>query len=210
MEGLIKNIDETSRASFFNQLTPSIVEQRIENRKPIFLEEYGNIVLDSGVSYASFFANQPSLLETEAQNFKAFISNRKNYIDRLKFLGPNWINGKSLPPNESAIKIGNEILGYLEEWYSTEKPICYYSFPQVIMGPIPSGGLTIEIIPQGNVKLFINIYNDENIEMEIDSEGYFSDIESNPENYKTNLAKFLSQYTLWDDYSRWGNSISIC
>lgn len=209
MEAIRDHMQDISVASLFNQ-NPVVIEQRIARRKPMSQEKNGNIVFDLGVSMASLFSNLDDIQNLNNQSFKAFIANRMDYIEGLKYLGKNWISGQSFPPNETSIAIGKEILEYLEQWYINETMFLNVSIPSVIMGPIPSGGLSIEISPQQDRKLYINIYNNGKIEIELDNQGYFSEMESTEENYKSKIAEFLSESGVWDGHSGWGNFIPIC
>jgi|GEM_PF-4649559 len=156
-----------------------------------------NLLDHLGLSNASLFSESPSdslanFKSKYFKNIKALIESRKTYVQNLSKLGRNWISGESFPPNDKSIKTGLEILGHIEQWYISKLTELNTSIPSIVMGPIPSGGLSIEVSPRSEVRLYINIYNNETIEMELDNFGMFEDVEANIDNFKTKLSEFLS------------------
>ena len=204
----IRHIEEISRSSFFNHSFELHAKYELS---PLFQESDGNVVILSGISPASFFSNPLAYTELDWRGFRAFIASRINYLQQLKTLGENWASGKSLPPSEGSVERGIELLKHIEQWYNTlESYNPVFGIPAIIMGPIPSGGLSFEISPQTGIKIYINIFNDGQIDMELDSNGYFIDIPVTGETFKEAIAETLSQYAERRRYSRWGDPISVC
>lgn len=198
MEEIIIQGQEASAPSYFSKRKVDVTtSSKILNQEVI--DE-----VELGISPASFFVEIASEEDSGIQNFKKFIANRKSYLENLKNLGEGWISGKSYPPNNEVLQIGKGILNFLETWYETKVmlfQVCYV--PTIIMSPIPTGGLAFEIIPQQGIKIYLNIFNNENIEIELDNQGSFSDIDTSMENYEEKLAEILSQYAIQSNYSRW-------
>ncbi len=210
MEAIRNELPELSQASFFNNSKNQEADKIEGNRKYLFQEKDGNVILDPGISFASFFATQEDFQSLELSKFKALIAHLLNYVEDLKILGNNWISGDSISPGELSLDLAKDILHYLDAEY-TSKPVYLSSYtPGIIMGPIPAGGVSIEVSPQADVRLYINIYNPGNIEMELDNQGFFTEIGATKDNFKAKMAELLSEYGAWYNYSGWGNIIQVC
>jgi len=209
MGAVMKLNDQPSSISSFNDETSDdeiVIDHRVEPQ----VNESGNIVNYLGLSLASLFVEEADITGKEVLNFKALVRARVNYVRNLDKLGENWISGKSYPPNNETLLLGVEILKYLKEWYLANPSLLKRSIPSIVMGPIPAGGLSIEIVPQSEMKLYINIYNDGEIEMDVEDEGNFREIEIKMGNYKIEISKFLSDSTTWLYDPGWGDTFSLC
>ncbi len=201
MEGIISLTPEINSASYFSHAMGHFSQISPSERS------------SGGVEFrASFFAQEsidPWALRIE--NFNKFIASRKSYLDNLKYLGEGWISGKSYPPNDNVLSIGKSVLDYLESWYQSEMVLSQaYHIPNIIMSPIPTGGFAFEIIPKSGVKIYFNIYNNGEIEIELDNHGFFSDVNTSMDNYQEKLAELLSQHGIRYNYSGRGDLIQIC
>ncbi len=77
---------------------------------------------------------------------KEFIDNRINYLESLKNLPDDWINGDSISPSrgtiDNAIKIFRAIAG-------SE----VYNIMEILMSPTPSGGIAFEVFDDNDLIL---------------------------------------------------------
>jgi hypothetical protein len=141
--------------------------------------------------------------------FTELVNDRKNYLNQLLSLPNNWISGQSDIPNKDSIEIGKNILSGLLMYLNRKMIKDEYVFiPKIIMGPIPSGGISIELHRNFEIALYFNIFNNKKIEIETKCFDYYSDIEI--ENINEGL---LRLYDLFIEEpkrnSGWGNSISV-
>ncbi len=134
------------------------------------------------------------------EQFSDFVGNRLTYLDNLKTLGDNWISGNSKQPNDQVISLAKNVLAGLEKWFG-QRLTKYYLIPKkIIMGPIPTGGISYEIFTNNNFKIFANIYNNGEIEVETQNEeGFYDEISANAATLLDSLVTLLIK----NDYTRW-------
>jgi hypothetical protein len=116
-----------------------------------------------------------TLLEYRLTIFSKLVDDRKNYLNQLLNLPGNWISGKSNTPNQYSIDTGQRILSEFLKYLTLKKESVF--IPKLIMGPIPSGGISIELHRNSEIALYFNIFNNENIEVEMKYFDFYSDIE---------------------------------
>lgn len=87
-----------------------------------------------------------------------------DYINNLKNLGDNWINGNSFAPSNFSIKLSKNILNYIKNFLLVNNIV---KLPKLVMEPIPSGGICLELHTDYKNGLFISIYNDSKIEIDV-------------------------------------------
>ncbi len=109
------------------------------------------------------------------KKFKSLIQDRRAYLKELQNLGDNWLSSPSLSPNEMTTLLSSQILSTVRNLVNQtyNSPI-----PKLIMGPIPSGGVGIELVINEGKKLFVNVYNNETVEFDIENSGYFTEEDS--------------------------------
>jgi hypothetical protein len=100
--------------------------------------------------------------------FSKLVDNRKNYLKQLLNLPENWISGESNIPNQYSIDAGQKILtGFLKYLRLKLMREEYVFIPKLIIGPIPSGGIGIELHRDSEIALYFTIINNKNIEVEM-------------------------------------------
>jgi hypothetical protein len=120
----------------------------------------------------------PFMTDLSYYNLKNKTSHLIDYLDTLCSLGDNWINSQSKQPSTISISKAKNLLGNLPD---SAVKIMYESqshthfFPQIVIGPIPSGGISLEFINDEN-SVYLNLYDDELIEMEKKSNGLYEDV----------------------------------
>lgn len=107
------------------------------------------------------------------QSFNSFVNTRKVYLDSLNGL-KNWISGASEAPSEESIEESKYILDSFKNWLSVKLE---YPIPKVVMGPVPSGGITLELRPNKHNAMFITVLNDSDIEIEVMRDDYFFSVD---------------------------------
>lgn len=129
----------------------------------------------------SFFghADYPSLgqsddwRETGLRNFASLVSNRSSYLAGLQNLGANWVSGGGVKPSPSAIFLSQALLSYIREKVINEEVSL---IPKIVMGPIPSGGILVELHADDDNAINVTISNDDRVELEVQYGGYYYEI----------------------------------
>lgn len=143
------------------------------------------ITKESIYEYFSYFM--------EFDKYKAYISGRyeyqtlinlrKSYLSSLQKIGDNWISSNSIAPYESSIKKAEEFLSFSKDLLNMNYK---KSIPELIIGPIASGGISIEFENKKEDKLFINIFLDE-IEISYRKNDMYTDYDMN---YNNSIEQF--------------------
>jgi hypothetical protein len=141
---------------------------------------------------------EQSIAEYRLAVFSKLVDDRKNYLNQLLNLPDNWISGKSNIPNQYAVNTGQKILNGFLSYLNLKKESVF--IPKLIIGPIPSGGISIELHRDSGIALYFNIFNNENVEVEMKYFDFYSDIE-----IKNTNEGLLRQYDLFIEDSA-GNS----
>lgn len=145
-----------------------------------------------------FFYIQENLLSNDIEpnlssaqkDFQTLIKKRCEYLDGLTRLPKNWIDGNPEIPNKNSIKLGKQILKDCLN-YTLKND---YDIPDLIMCPLPTGGVSIEFKKNSDSEICISINNNGNIDIESMISGkYFSDEEpvKNIEAVITRYGKFI-------------------
>ena len=113
----------------------------------------------------------------DIRTFCNTIEKRNNYLDKLKNLSDGWISGTSKVPSESSINLSKSLLLTFRNWLlASFRASKITNVPKIVMGPIPTGGLTIEFHSNENNALFVSIYNGGQTEIEIKKDDYFRSV----------------------------------
>lgn len=91
------------------------------------------------------------------------LKNRIKYIDTLNNIQKNWINGTSNTPSENAIENTKYFLTMLYKYINRQENIANLN---IILGPIPNGGICIEIHVNNKENIYFIFKNDGSIELE--------------------------------------------
>lgn len=111
--------------------------------------------------------------ETGLQNFASLVSNRHSYLEGLLDLEPDWVSGGAVKPSSSAIILSQALLFYIRKKVISEE---LSLIPRVVMGPIPSGGIIVELHADDDNAINVTIANDDHIELEVQSGGYYFEV----------------------------------
>lgn len=109
----------------------------------------------------------------EIETFNRLIKKRIEYLDELENLNDDWITGKSIAPNKYVLELSKDLLLDVSKLISEYK---YLPIPKLLIGPIPTGGLSIEFIVSENKKILINIYNNKTCELEYEKDGFYQEV----------------------------------
>ena len=108
--------------------------------------------------------------ETGIRNFDSLVSNRFSYLAGLRNLGTNWISGGGIKPSSSAIFLSQALLSYIRKKVISEEVSL---IPRIVMGPIPSGGILVELHADDDNAINVTISNDDRVELEVQYDGYY-------------------------------------
>lgn len=128
-------------------------------------EELGNY-------FANFPTNEDYLISSRKKlEFHNLIVARSEYLNSLPQIGDAWISGKAAAPIERVCATAKAFLcGMERQIFSTKaKP----TIPKLVMGPIPSGGVSLEIT--ASFVLYLHFHNSGVVDVEVDRDGHFAD-----------------------------------
>lgn len=150
------------------------------------------ITQDSMKTYfASFTSPDEYVAYAEAKHaFTQLVDKRVIYLESLSYLGDDWISGASVAPSPSAIQTMHAALDLVKTAVSTSVAM---QIPKIVMGPIPSGGVSLELHFDTGRKIFFNAYNDESMELEFEDYAGFHEIEVNPEVHQNELRNAIQR-----------------
>ena len=145
--------------------------------------------------------NENKWFSQKVNNFSKLIESRIEYTKGLKNLPAVWISGKSEKPDDFSIKKTQEILrafqNFIVDSYhiyenkkekeKDSKPTVFdisdnifrvpIQIPKLVMAPIPSGGIEIELYKNPNDSFFISIPNKNQLaSIEKQVNGFFEDV----------------------------------
>ncbi|MEX5533235.1 Panacea domain-containing protein [Pseudomonas syringae] len=126
----------------------------------------------------TYFENFTSFEEYKAVaegklQFHSLIDSRLEYLRKLPLIGNAWISGEAAAPTERTSEVAVGFLAGLERrlFSNHAKPI----YPKLIMGPIPSGGISLEF--KSYKSTYINLHNSEVVDIEFENDGNFEEFE---------------------------------
>jgi len=108
--------------------------------------------------------------------FLSLLSDRKQYLSGLPLIGDSWISGKAKAPELISVNAAIQFLEALEKsmFSINAKP----EIPKLVMGPIPSGGVGIDLIKL-NKSMYIHFHNSGSVDVAKESNGHFEEEETN-------------------------------
>lgn len=117
-------------------------------------------------------------------NFHELIQARLRYLRDLPQIGDAWISGQAAAPTERTSEVAVSFLSGLERriFSNNAKPI----YPKLIMGPIPTGGVSLELV--SGTATYLNFHNSELVEVEFENDGQF-------EEYEISLSQFEENFS---------------
>ncbi len=111
--------------------------------------------------------------ETGLQSFASLVSNRFSYLGGLRNLERDWVSGGAVKPSSSAISLSQELLLYIRKKVSSEE---FKLIPRIVMGPIPSGGIIVELHADDDNAINVTITNDDRVYLEVLSGGCYFEV----------------------------------
>ena len=111
--------------------------------------------------------------ETGLRNFASFVSNRFSYLGGLKNLEPDWVSGGAVKPSPSAIVHSKALLVSIGKKVLSEE---ISIIPRIVMGPIPSGGIIVELHADEDNAINVTITNEDQVELEVLYGGCYFDV----------------------------------
>ena len=122
--------------------------------------------------------------------FKKLLVSRCSYLRTLPAIGDDWISGTSVAPDQESCETAYNFLSGYEKFLFATSPVP--RLPKMILGPIPSGGVSIEL--HGANSLYLNFRNNKTVEVESETGGQFNDYETSHsefQNFHQQLYKFV-------------------
>lgn len=149
------------------------------------------------------------LFETRKKSFQILLKSRLGYLRSLENLGTGWTSGAALQPDRTSLGYGKQLLecfylclekidemalGTIDEKQNNsilnKAEETEFSFPSIVIGPMPVGGISVEFHAGREKKLYVSIYNGGNIEVDVENNGYFFSLENFPFNPRRLLEKY--------------------
>ena len=122
--------------------------------------------------------------------FSNLLEKRKSYLTTLPNIGDNWISGRGLAPAANVCLACKHFLGAFERNYYSKYANPH--IPKVIMGPIPTGGVGIEIQLRSK-NLFLDFHNSQQLEISIETAGKFEEYELTQSVFSEDIGTFLRE-----------------
>lgn len=140
-----------------------------------------------GSYFANFSTHEDYLTASRNKlEFHNLILARSAYLDSLPQIGDAWISGRAAAPIERVCATAKAFLcGMERQIFSTKaKP----TMPKLVMGPIPSGGVSLEIT--ASFVLYLHFHNNEQVEIEVDRDGNFTDSTVSIDQFEENRSAY--------------------
>lgn len=117
--------------------------------------------------------------------FHELIQSRLQYLMGLPQIGNSWISGQAAAPTKRTCEVAQGFLAGLERqlFSNYAKP----SYPKMVMGPIPTGGVSLEFTAAK--ALYLNFLNTGIVEMEVEENGRFTEYEVSLDQFEENFAE---------------------
>lgn len=132
----------------------------------------------------SSFEDYKAAAEQKFQ-FHELVLSRLQYLRNLPKIGDAWISGQAVAPTERASEVAVGFLSGLERQLFTNhaKPV----FPKLVMGPIPTGGVSLEFVLSDST--YLNFHNSEMVEVAFEKNGHFEEYEIPLGQFEENFAE---------------------
>ncbi|MEZ8370213.1 Panacea domain-containing protein [Vibrio splendidus] len=139
--------------------------------------------------FNNFDSHQDYVQSAEAKlGFLTLISARQEYLTNLPSLGENWISGGAEAPAKEICEACIKFLRYFtKSLFSTH---AVPTIPKLVMGPIPSGGVGIELHSE-NKNVYVSFYNDKQVDVSVEENDSFTEHEVSLEQFGEEISLFL-------------------
>lgn len=122
--------------------------------------------------------------------FSQLLTQRKAYLSSLDQIGDNWISGGAVAPTKEICTACKQFLHDFERnlfsRYAAPK------IPKLIMGPIPTGGVGIELY-LSDINLYVHFHNNKQIEISIETNGEFMEYDIALDAFSEEIGLFLER-----------------
>ena len=137
----------------------------------------------------NYFRNFTSLDDYKAvaeQKFKfhELIISRLKYLSELPQIGNQWISGSAAAPTVRICEVAYGFLAGLERQLFSNHARPFH--PKLIMGPIPTGGVSIELT--STVAMYLHFHNSGVVEMELEKDAHFTEYKVSLDQFEENFA----------------------
>ncbi len=105
--------------------------------------------------------------------FTHLIHERHKYIQSLATLPADWISGGGLVPDQHASHLARACLNSLLHVYLKRELL---PLPDLLMGPIPTGGIQFDLRLRGENSITLVFRNGGSIELEYEREGHYAEV----------------------------------
>lgn len=99
------------------------------------------------------FVDKDYVFMQKKRSFHQLLKSRATYLTNLPLIGDDWISGGSKAPESHICQVATNFLHKFERYIFANKATP--EIPKLVLGPIPSGGVGIELITSSN-SLYIN------------------------------------------------------
>lgn len=125
--------------------------------------------------------------------FHNLLVSRAAYLEGLPLIGDNWISGEAKAPTQEVCSYAKVLLERFEQFLITNSSNPEY--PKLVLGPIPSGGVGIELTTNLD-GLYIQLYNDQKIEVDLEKNGYFTSKEITKNEFEEELETYFRPFAV--------------
>jgi len=132
-----------------------------------------------GGSYFSVVQGFDNYIQFRNANLTKTIDRRIRYLNGVTNIGDDWISGTSSAPNQYSAEISKSILDEFKNKFLDQYLKNDYRFglvmPQIILSPIPKGGIYIEFKINEDNNFSIYVLNDKVINYEVQEMGLYNE-----------------------------------
>ena len=152
-----------------------------------------NNVIDKELikEYFSNFASMDEYksIASEKVAFAKMIENRQEYLANLPAIGNDWLSGNASSPSNEVCRYSKQFLSKLQKnlFSNHARPF----LPKILMGPIPTGGVGIEIFFEDK-NLYLHFHNSKTVEVSIENNDLFDESDTTIELFDEEIGQFLN------------------
>lgn len=146
-----------------------------------------NLPKDDLMNYFQNFASfdDYKIIADQKLEFHELIKSRLQYLSGLPQIGNSWISGQAAAPSVRTCEVARGFLAGLERQMFSNNPKPIY--PKIVMGPIPTGGVSLEFTT--NKAVYIHFHNSGMVEIDLEEEGRFTEYEVSVDQFEENFAE---------------------
>ncbi|NQU44390.1 hypothetical protein HQ520_13960 [bacterium] len=104
------------------------------------------------------------------RGFVELLRRRQKYLSDLQNLQPGWISGGGEVPSADVLKEATDLLRFFENGANTR---LFETIPRLVIGPLPSGGIGIELHAEQDSAVFVTFLNHGRVEIDLKYRGYY-------------------------------------